>query len=249
MKFLKEKPALVIDELTKKTLVIADLHLGLEYEIYKKGISIPPRAGRQKKRILKLIEDTEVDRLVLLGDVKHNVPRTSVSEKENLPGFFEELSRHVDIKISKGNHDGNIEDLVGNADVEISPTSGFREGKFYFNHGQSWPDEDIKNSETLIRGHSHPSIQFKDSLGFSSTVPCWVKGPVNRDAVKKKFGKGKLENIIITPTFNELITGMPMNKDREKRLLGPMLKNGMMEIEDSGIYLLDGTFLGKLEDL
>jgi len=250
MKFLKEKPALLLDETDKRTLVISDLHLGLEYEIYKKGISIPPRVDKQKERINNLIGKTEAERIILLGDVKHNVPQTSVSEKERLPQFFEDLSQRVEVKITKGNHDGNIEKLVEGTNVEITPTEGFREGKFYFNHGQSWPGKEIKDSEILIRGHSHPAVEFKDSLGFSSTVPCWVRGPTRRKVIEGKYEEDvDLEEIIILPAFNQLLTGMPMNKEEGKNLLGPVLENEAMDVDESKVHLLDGTYIGKLEDL
>ncbi len=250
MKFLKERPALVLDELEKKTLVISDLHLGLEYEIYKRGIRIPPRVEKQRKRIFNLLDETDAERLILLGDVKHNVPTTSASEKKNLPSFFRDLSERAEVKITKGNHDGNIEELIKDSSIGIEPTNGFREGDFYFNHGQSWPSEQVKQSKILIRGHSHPAVKFEDSLGFSSKVPCWVRGPVKRGVLRERFGSGaKTEEILIVPAFNEIITGMPMNEDREKRLLGPILENGIMDVDESKVYLLDGTYIGRLEDL
>ncbi|MFP4116457.1 MAG: metallophosphoesterase [Candidatus Aenigmatarchaeota archaeon] len=250
MKFLKERPALLLEELDKRTLVIADLHLGLEYEIYKKGISIPPRVDKQKERINDLVEETKAEGIILLGDVKHNVPRTSISEKERLPEFFKELSEKVDVTIVKGNHDGNIEKLVEETEVEVTTTKGFKEDRFYFNHGQSWPGEEIKKSKILLRGHSHPAVEFEDSLGFSSTVPCWIRGPVRSGVLEEKYvDTVKLEEIIILPAFNQLITGMPMNKEKEKKLLGPILENGAMDIDESKVHLLDSTYIGKLEDL
>lgn len=250
MKFLNERPALLLDELGQRTLVISDLHLGMEFEIYKKGISIPPRMDKQKERILGLVDETGAERLFLLGDVKHNVPKVSVSEKEKLPEFFEELCERTEVKVVKGNHDGSIEELVEDTCAEITDTSGFREGDFYFNHGQSWPDEELAEARTLIRGHSHPAVKFKDELGFSSTVPCWIRGPVNKDVIQDRYGDDvRTEEVIIVPTFNQLITGMPMNSNEEEGLLGPILENGAMNMDESKIYLLDGTFIGKLEDL
>ncbi len=250
MKFLNEKPALLLDELEKRTLVISDLHLGMEYEIYRKGISIPPRAEKQKKRILQLIGDTEAERLIMLGDVKHNVPRISISEKENIPDFFKDLCKEVEVEAIKGNHDGGIEKLTEGSCVKVKETDGMRRDKFYFNHGQSWPGEELTGAKILIRGHSHPAVKFKDDLGFSSTVPCWIRGPINKEKMGKKYGEeADTVEIITVPTFNQLITGMPINKEEGHRLLGPVLENGLMNMEESRVYLLDGTFIGKLEDL
>ena len=250
MKFLKDRPALILEELDKRTLVLADLHLGLEYEVYRKGISIPPRVENQKKRIKNIINETNAERLYILGDVKHNVPNTSVSEKEKLPDFFKELCKKVEVKVAKGNHDGNIEDLSEGSCAEIMPTDGFKKGKFYFNHGQSWPSKEVGDSKILVRGHSHPAVEFSDDLGFSSTVPCWVRGPVVREKLEERFGKeAKLEEILIVPAFNKLISGIPMNRKEKERLLGPILENGIMNTDEAEISLLDGTFVGRLENL
>ena len=52
MKFLTE-PALL---LTNRVLVITDLHLGIEYEIYKSGITVPSQIEKLEERIDNLIK-------------------------------------------------------------------------------------------------------------------------------------------------------------------------------------------------
>jgi hypothetical protein len=250
MKFLQDETALLLDKIEDKTLVISDLHLGIEYEIYTKGITIPPRIKKQRGRIFRLIRETDVEKLVLLGDVKHNVPQTSIGEKENLPKFFKDLKEEVEVHIVKGNHDGNIEKLVG--EVEVHPTSGFRQGEFYFNHGHAWPEKEIFESRTLIQGHSHPAIEFKDKLGFSSVMPCWLKGRLNTDKLQENIGTvetSRLESFVIVPAFNRMITGMPVNREDDESLLGPLLENGIIDVEECKAYLLDGTFLGRVSEI
>jgi hypothetical protein len=63
----------------------------------------------------------------------------------------------------------------------------------------------------------------------------------------KKTGKLK---VIIMPAFNDLLGGVPVNEKRPSdELLGPLLKNEFIDMEKSELYLLDGTFLGKLKNL
>lgn len=250
MKFLKDEPALLLDDLESKTLVLADLHLGIEYEIYRKGISIPPRMEKQKKRILQLLEETEGERIVLLGDVKHNIPSMSIGEKEKLPSFLESLTEEGEVHVAKGNHDGMIEDLAP-GDVRVHGTSGFKLDKYYFNHGHAWPDPEALEAKTLIRGHSHPAVEFKDKLGFSSILPCWIKSRIDVEKLAGEMGGEKriLEKSVIVPSFNELISGMSVNKEMEESLLGPLLRNKVIDLGGGKAYLLDGTFLGKVSEI
>ena len=36
---------------------------------------------------------------------------------------------------------------------------------------------------------------------------------------------------------------------KETKFLSPVLKNKLVDLDEAEIYLLDGTFLGKLKDL
>ena len=71
--------------LVGKTLVIADLHIGLEYELRKKGIFIFSQYEKMKNRIISLLEKTKAKRIILLGDLKHNIPRATFEEYRENP--------------------------------------------------------------------------------------------------------------------------------------------------------------------
>ncbi len=52
------------------------------------------------------------------------------------------------------------------------------------------------------------------------------------------------------PAFNRLLGGVPVNvKKMSNELLGPLLKNNFIDMNNAEIYLLDGTYLGKLKNL
>ena len=84
MKFLTE-PALL---LKNDILVIVDLHIGIEYEIYRSGITVPSQIEKLQKRVDKIIKENKVKHLVIIGDVKHMVPDTSRQEYQEIPKFF-----------------------------------------------------------------------------------------------------------------------------------------------------------------
>ena len=80
IKLLTPNPALMVES-GERVMLAADLHLGLEYELSRQGISIPYQWNRILDEMMVLLEEHKPDRLVLLGDVKHGVPATSFSEK------------------------------------------------------------------------------------------------------------------------------------------------------------------------
>jgi hypothetical protein len=241
MKFLTE-PALLIG----KALVISDLHIGIEHEIFQSGITIPSQVEKLEKRIDNLIKQTKAGHLIILGDVKHQVPTISWQEYKEIPRFLEHFSK-IKVSIVKGNHDGNIERLAPK-DVDVYEPSGFKIDDVLLVHGQAWPDENALDAEYIVMGHVHPVAEFW-SEKFRSVEPCWLKCKINNKRIEEKFKiKTNFKQGIIMPAFNHIIGGMAFNsKDFEP--LGPLLKNEVFKWKDAEAYLLDGTFLGKLKDL
>ena len=242
IKFLTE-PALLLDN---KILVITDLHIGLEHEIYKSGITIPSQLEKLKERMDKLLKQTKAKHLVLLGDVKHQVINISWQEYRELPKFFEHFSK-IKISIVKGNHDGNIERLAP-SEIDIYEPQGFKTGDFLLTHGQAWPNKKDLDAKYLIMGHVHPTVEFWTG-NFRAMEPCWLKCEINQKEIKKKYkSKSNLEQGIVMPSFNHLIGGMAFNS-KDFKPLGPLLNNNILEWKKSQVYLLDGTFIGYLSRL
>jgi len=249
MKFIKNFPALFIEEI--KTLVVADLHIGIEYELYKSGIKIPSQVAEMKKNIFDLIKKTKAKRFIILGDVKHDVPGVSYQEMKEIPEFLKDLSLRIKVDVCLGNHDTYIKELSPE-EIKIHASEGFKISKFGFIHGHAWPSKKLLSCDFLISGHTHPIIQFTDKFGYRIIEPVWIKNKVDKEKIKKRYKvetTGKLE-FIIMPAFNRLLGGTPVNvKKNNDELLGPLLKNDFVSMDESEIYLLDGTYLGKLKNL
>jgi putative SbcD/Mre11-related phosphoesterase len=246
MRFVKDNRAVFLEDL--EALVIADLHIGLEYDLYKSGIRIPKQTEKMKEKIKGLIEKTKAKRLIDLGDVKHAVPGTSFQEKKEIPEFFEDLSDMVKIDVVPGNHDGNLAELMPSG-VNVHSRSGFREGKYYFSHGHTWPTGDLLKSETLMVAHAHPAIEFEDKFGYRILRPVFLKAGINQEKIKEKYGKRKKIDMVVLPTFNDLFTGTPVKIKSKHNLLGPLFRNNFVDVDECEVYLLDGTFVGKVKDI
>lgn len=245
MKFITDEPTLVVGDM----LVVGDLHLGIESEFYKSGFMIPSNIKKIRDKILRLARENKCKKLVLLGDVKHKFYGVSRQEEREIPSFLKDLAKRLEVHITPGNHDGNLRDIAPKK-VKIHKTSGFRMGNYFFNHGQSWPSEEFLQAEILITGHSHPAVEFRDSLGFRSIEPCWLRAKLDKKKIEEKYKeKGKIKEAVVVPAFNPLIGGMPVNRKAEEVLLGPLMKNEVIKLKECGVYLLDGTYLGKVKNL
>jgi hypothetical protein len=249
IKFIPNHPALFISEI--RSLVIADLHIGVEYQLYKSGIQIPSQIKQMRKTIEKLIEQTKAKRLIILGDVKHDVPGISIQEMREIPEFLKALSKKIEIDICLGNHDTYLKEILPE-NIKLHGTKGFRIGRFGFNHGHTWPSRELLMCDYLIIAHTHPTVQFTDKFGYRIVEPVWIKSRINKEKIRKRYKlkkTGRLE-IIIMPAFNQLLGGTPINVRRKKNeLLGPLLKNNFLDIKNAELYLLDGTYLGNLKNI
>jgi len=248
VRFITDYPAAFIPE--EKALAIAELHLGLEHELYKKGIVIPPQREKFQDTIDKLLKLTNAKTLVILGDIKHKVPGISIREERELPKFLDYLKEKVKIILVEGNHDGEIEKIVPKG-IKIYSGRGFSIGKYGFFHGHAWPSKRLMKCDYVFMAHLHPAIEFQDKFGFRNVEQVWVKGKIDSEKVKKKYkikATGKL-NAIIMPTFNNLLGSAAVNKLIEREYSGPMIVNKLIDMKKSKVYLLDGTLLGSLEHL
>jgi len=266
---VKNYPALLHTEKQHKTLIIADLHLGWEINLAQKGIHIPSQTTKILQKLLRIISITNPKTLIILGDVKHTIAKAEPGEWKDIPEFFEAISAEIDdVRVIRGNHDGNLEPLLPKS-VELQPSTGIALDAMGLFHGHTWPAKELLNSKVLIMGHVHPTLSFRDALGFQITTPVWIKigldnrkletpnlkskhakATAPRDANGKRAARPKVKQLLIIPCFNDFLGGRPINKKGEsKGYIGPLLRSEATNIEKGQIYLLDGTFLGTVEQL
>lgn len=248
IKFIADCPVAYISELN--SLVIAELHIGLEYELYKSGIFIPSQADKFLKTLKPILQSTKADTVIILGDLKHKVPGSTIREDKEIPRFLTELMKISKVILVKGNHDDRIEQIIPDG-VKLYSSKGFKKGKYGFFHGHAWPSVRLMDCDYLFMGHIHPAVEFKDKFGYRIQEHVWLKGSLNQKKIKEKFKikeTGKLDTFIV-PTFNNILGGIAMNKLEKERHIGPLLVNNLFDVNRAEAYLLDGTHLGMLKNL
>jgi|Deesub1362A_J573_1020465.scaffolds.fasta_scaffold03455_4 hypothetical protein len=213
------KPALFWEE--RKTLLIADLHIGMEKE-WTRNIS-RRLIEKMKNEVFELMKISGAERLIILGDLKHTVEGLRRDEERVIRSFLEDLSSHTEIILLKGNHDGDIEEAVP-SNVRVYDSKGIRIGKLGLIHGHALPKEEVLNAKIIIMGHLHPVISFRERSGANILERVWVRGKGERECV-------------IMPAFNEICGGLPVEEIRKEQ--SPVFKV-LDEIGELEIYLMDG---------
>jgi len=268
---IKNYPALIHKQKEQKTLIISDLHLGWELNLIQKGIHVPSQTQKIQDELLQLIDITEPNKLTILGDVKHTIARAGLVEWQDIPKFFKAIKTKVDkIEIIRGNHDGNLEPLL-EPTIQLHPSSGIASNAVGLFHGHTWPAKQLLECTTLVMGHVHPTISFRDRIGFRITSPVWVKAKCDAKKLaddylrrrrpksntkqistpqKRQIANPKIKQLLIMPCFNNFLGGRAINKKKAGRSYrGPILRSQSIKMEAAETYLLDGTFLGTIKQL
>lgn len=273
---LQPYPALLIQNKNRRVLVVADLHIGWEVALAQEGVYIPSQTPKIMKKLQKIVKKVRPTCLIFLGDVKHTVAKVELEEWRDIPHLFETLEKSVpNIHVVPGNHDGNLEPLLSE-NVALLPTTGVKIGDIGLFHGHAWPAPELLECRTLVMGHIHPTVAFRDPLGYRITTQVWVKAQCDKTSLAKSVLKAlnmggkekptetlrthfnitpKTSQLLITPCFNEFLGGRPVNRtDMNKRgryreFVGPILRSKGVYLDKAEIYLLDGTFLGTVAQL
>ena len=229
----------LIDE---SALILSDLHYGVEAEMLRGGVWVPNRSTSRTEKVLELLKQTKSKRLILLGDVKHQVPHNSKQQRTDLEQFFMAVGRIAKVEIVPGNHDGGLVDIIP-SDVKFHKSDGFVMGEIGMVHGHAWPSQEVMNSKVLVMGHEHPALSFRDRLDKLHSEPCWLRAPMLEH---ERYDKVP-EQLIVMPAFGEL-AGRTMNREPLKGL-GPVLRNGLADLAKARVETLEGLDFGELGNL
>jgi putative SbcD/Mre11-related phosphoesterase len=243
-------PAAVLDLGDERALAIADYHAGIESALrYERGVELQSRATERRDRVLALLDRTDADRLVVLGDLVHRIsaPKgADEAEVEELLGMLDEEG--VPLTLARGNHDGGVADAFADR-IDVTPGDGARIGDVGLVHGHTWPNQDVLSASVVCMGHEHPTIKLQDEVGGSRVERGWLRGQLARDVFVKGLGFGDDEaatldwndpELVVFPAFNERSGGTWVNVEGQS-FLSPFLPEGLVAGE---AYLLDGTRLG-----
>ena len=240
------EPAAVAECGDERVLTIADFHAGLERTLRREGVELRPRAAERRESVLALLDRTDTDRVLFLGDVTSSIGASGEAEAREVRELLTALARSVPVTVVKGNHDGDIEAVVDEVTerhpVTVVDGAGTRLGSVGFAHGHTWPARELLDAETLCVAHEHPVVRLEDEVGGARMERVWLRGRVNPAAFADQYDDPPTgrPNLVVFPGFNDLSGGTWVNVDGQS-FLSPFLPAGLA---DGEAYLLDGTRLG-----
>ena len=221
---------LVMDE--GPTVVLGDLHLGYERALEQDGMYIPRTNSDSIRDALNdILFRYEPERVVLLGDIKHDFRHSGYEEKNEVRGIMRLLSEATEVVAIKGNHDNFLQNIIndlGMLAADYVDLAGFR-----LEHGHV--DSGVR---PVIIGHEHPSVRIPGSVGGGLKLQCFVHA--------------RRDGVIVLPPFSPFSSGNDLVLD-EKCVMAPALKSSdfanadMYGVTDIGVMYL-GT-LSQLSDI
>lgn len=230
-------PAIYIKSLD--AIVIGDLHLGFEGILADQGVFIPKIQFQEEMSMMnKIIKEKKSDKIILLGDIKHEFSETTYHEFKEVVDFLNFLKDNFKrIIVIKGNHDNFIFYITKKLKIELYEDIII--GDYFFSHGHKDINLDSILSKNIIIAHEHPAISLFDEIGGKEIVKCFL------------FGKVKEKNIIILPAFSTLSYGTEINV--VENFLSPFLekiKNKIDDFEAIGVDRDVGILrFGKIKNL
>jgi putative SbcD/Mre11-related phosphoesterase len=260
---LYPQPILIIENSKMdRYLVIADIHIGFEDKIVKKGIFIDPKNNVDEllDDLSNIIKKTRVKNLIILGDLKSSINIITQSEWKNVPYFLNSLSKLCNIYLIPGNHDGNIIHLLSK-DINLMSKKGMEINNILLTHGHTIPTIG-KNINKVVTGHLHPILRKEGNICNGQKV--WIRiilkkkenenKKVKKDEIKSKE---RIIEFIIIPHFNKHLNyyesfyndNTSIRKKSKLPLLNNLITKNKWEIEQVFVISLDGAIIGAEKEL
>ncbi len=228
-------------------LIASDTHFGIEEELFRNGFTIKDTSKKFLNDIEKCRKTKKVNTILLLGDVKNEIgisPNSEMVLGAMMKRLNELFSRVI---IVRGNHDGNIEKIVP-SDTEIYESSGCVIENTAFFHGHAWPSEDLVKKKIMVSAHVHPGIGILRWNGKVTVKKCFAVGEPDITEWHKKYDDVKIKKIMLIPAWNDYC-GTSLLNDQNRSKKGIILRNSLMDLDKTEIYLMDSTYIGNLSNV
>ncbi len=200
------------------TLVVGDVHIGYEEALNKQGIMMPRVQFPQMiERMKSILNGEKPERIILIGDLKHEFGTISNQEWRETLKFLDLLARYAkDIILIKGNHDKILEPITKKCQIAL--VDSYVQDDVLFVHGDAKPSKIPKGIKTIVIGHEHPAITLDDGMRREK-FKCFLKGTY----------KGR--TLIVLPSFFLATQGTDVLTEE---LLSPLL----FDIDDFAAFVV-----------
>ncbi len=220
----------------ERILVVGDLHLGYEEYLNRTGVFVSRVMFRE------MIEEFDrvfgrvgkIDRVVLLGDVKHDFGHVLKQEWNDVLGLFEYLLGKVrEIVIVKGNHDSILEPIVRENKRVVLRDYFIWKGYCFVHGDRAFKEMYDRNVGVWVMGHGHPSVKLGDGVRVEK-YRCFLEG--------RYQGRG----IVIVPSFFQFSEGSDPRENNLRLAWDFELMKFRVWVVGENLKVLDFGKLGRL---
>jgi len=154
----------------RRTLIVADLHVGKAAAFRAGGVPLPPGSTKADlDRLSSILHETDAGRLLILGDLYH--AREGMAP-ETLAGLRAWRRTHagLEVRVVRGNHDRKAGPSPQDLDFREAEEP-LLEGPFVFRH-----DPAESEGGYVLCGHVHPAAVMTGRGLRPLRVPCFCFG-------------------------------------------------------------------------
>ena len=208
--------------------VVADLHIGYEYELGRSGTALPDIVLPGVLEGLRRVKETHgVECLAVAGDFKHSFSKESGAGWRAIDAALEGISSLFgEVHIIRGNHDNYLLNHIkrrGDTGIVWHEDHMLINGLRVFHGYREAPPGD----GWMVMGHEHPAVVLSDDL-----------------AVKGRFRSYMIldgARILVLPSFNTVMPGVDVGSLLSGDALSPVLRGAdtdrcrVVAITDEGL--------------
>ncbi len=211
-----------------RTAVIGDLHLGYEKALEGEGIYLPRiNTGTIRDAMNRIIGRYEPERVVLLGDIKHDFKRSERGAASEVLEILDLLNEAVETLVVKGNHDNYIQNILASRNLVAEDSVEIAGYRLEHGHVDS-------GARPVIIGHEHPSVRIPGSGSGGTKIHCFVLA--------------RKERVLVLPPFSPFSMGNDLLSEGSS--MAPALRGcDLGNAEIYGVSDLGVVELGKLSGL
>lgn len=165
----------------RKTLLVADLHIGKSGHFRKHGIAIPDKVNKTNlDKLSELIKQTSAEHLIILGDLFHS----DINKEWQQFVEWRKNYRTMEVSLVIGNHD-----ILQKKKYYSSLINLFKKmslGPFLFIHDLDEIEDRNSDADYILSGHIHPAVKLKGRGRQAIKLPCFYFG--NNYGILPAFG-------------------------------------------------------------
>jgi uncharacterized protein len=240
--------ALRWDSSRGRTLVVADLHIGLG-DPRGRGTGLAEGgAGAMARELLDLAHRERAHRVVVAGDLKHPIVGAPGRVGALLFGFCSELlTAGLELEVVTGNHDVGLARHLPR-EVEVHGPGGLLRDSVGLFHGHRWPEPELDRARSLVAGHLHPGFRLASGTGGGpEKLRCWLRVEYSDRLRPRRPGGRRMQarELLVLPAFNPLGGIETLNRSAPRRGRSFLFRRFLAGTRPR-VFLLDGLEVGTI---